>query len=375
MTPRQRLIAALKHQEADRVPRDLGGPVTGIHRDAYDRLKILLGIDEPTEIFDLKQQLASCSEAVLQALGIDTRFLDSGSRAGEGLEISEDEQYFGYRDEWGIEWRMPKAKPLYYDMVNHPLAGLSAEDLAHYDFPPLARADAPHIAELGERARELYEGTDYALVAFGPGRFFEFAWYLRGFENYMMDMVLDEHFLNRLLDVMLEHSMADWEAQLSAVGPYVQVVQMADDLGHQGGPMMSLELYRKYIKPRQKELIAFVRERTDAFMFLHSCGSIRQFLPDFIEVGIDIINPVQPGAADMDAQALKSEFGDRLSFWGGIDTQRVLPEGTPEEVAEETRRVVEILGHGGGYVLNSVHNIQADVPAENVVAMYGAETQ
>jgi uroporphyrinogen decarboxylase len=218
----------------------------------------------------------------------------------------------------------------------------------------------------------LYENTDYGLTVFGPASFFEFAWYLRGFENYMMDMVLNQEFLNKLLDILLEQHIAYWDAHLKHVGEYVQVVQVADDLGHQGGPMMSLEYYDKFIHPRHRRVISFIKARTGAKVFQHSCGAVRQFLPRLIENGIDILNPVQVTAEGMDASELKAEFGDRLSFWGGIDTQHILPNGTPDEVAAETRRIIDILGRDGGYVVNTVHNIQADVPAENILAMYEA---
>jgi uroporphyrinogen decarboxylase len=148
------------------------------------------------------------------------------------------------------------------------------------------------------------------------------------------------------------------------------VIQVADDYGHQDGPMMSLELFDKYVYPRQREVISYIKSRTDAPIMLHSCGSIRQFIPRIIQNGIDAINPVQVSAANMDPAELKAEFGDRIAFWGGIDTQQVLPHGTPEQVAAETRRIIDILGAGGGYVLNSVHNIQADVPPENIIAMF-----
>ncbi|HCU37800.1 MAG TPA: hypothetical protein DGT21_20890 [Armatimonadetes bacterium] len=372
MTPRERLLAALNHKQPDRAPIDLGGIVTGIHRNAYDGLKQLLGIEEETVILDFKQQLARPGDAVLDVLGVDTRFLDAGLRAQAAVETGADDDYYLYTDAWGILWRMPKSKPLYYDMANHPLAGLSAEDLDHYDIPAPLGVDDPGVLAMGEIARDLYETTDYGLVVFGPASFFELAWYLRGFENYMMDMVLNEAFLDKLLDILLEQHLAYWEAHLKHIGQYVQVVQVADDLGHQGGPMMSLEYYDRFVHPRHREVISFIKAHTDAKVFQHSCGAVRQFLPRLIENGIDIINPVQVTAQGMDAAELKAEFGDRLSFWGGIDTQHILPNGTPEEVAAETRRIIGILGEGGGYVVNTVHNIQADVPPENILALFQA---
>jgi len=202
MTPRQRLLTALNHARPDRVPIDLGGVVTGIHRFAYDRLKDALGIAEPTEIMDFKQQLAQPSEELLTRLGVDTRYVSTGSRSGAGLEIREDQDSYNYTDDWGIEWKMPKANALYFDMVSHPLAGLSAADLDHYDWPE--QYTAAGVADLEQSARDLHENTDYAVVFFGSASFFEFAWYLRGFENYLMDLVTDEVFVNKFLDKLLE---------------------------------------------------------------------------------------------------------------------------------------------------------------------------
>lgn len=370
MTPRQRVTMALAHQETDRVPMDLGGVVTGIHRDAYNRLKEHWGIEEQTVLHDFKQQLARPCEEVLTRLGVDTRYVDSGGRSSDSLEVRETEDSYLYTDAWGIEWRMPKDLPLYFDMVSNPMAEWTVADVEAFEVP--AAASAEGLAHLQATARELHEDTEYAVVLFGPSSFFEFAWYLRKFENYLVDMVVDEAFVNALLDKLLESHLAYWEAHLDVVAEYLDVVQVADDLGHQGGPMMSLELFDKYVHPRQKEVISYIKSRVDAPIMIHSCGSIRQFIPRLIENGIDAINPVQVSAADMDPAELKAEFGDEMAFWGGVDTQQILPHGTPEEVAAETRRIIDMLGEGGGYVLNSVHNIQADVPPENAIAMFEA---
>ncbi len=368
MTPRQRVAMALAHEETDRVPIDLGGVVTGIHRDAYNRLKEHWGIEEETVLHDFKQQLARPCEEVLTRLGVDTRYVDSGGRSGDSLEVRETEDSYLYTDAWDIEWRMPKDLPLYFDMVNNPMAEWTVADIEAYQVP--AAAGAEGLAHLEATARELHENMEYAVVLFGPSSFFEFAWYLRKFEIFLVDMVVNEAFVNALLDKLLASHLAYWEAHLDVVAEYLDVVQVADDLGHQGGPMMSLELFDKYVHPRQKEVISYIKSRTDAPIVIHSCGSIRQFIPRLIENGIDAINPVQVSAADMNPAELKAEFGDRMAFWGGIDTQQILPHGTPEEVAAETRRIIDVLGEGGGYVLNSVHNIQADVPPENVIAMF-----
>jgi uroporphyrinogen decarboxylase len=368
LTSRQRVAMALAHQETDRVPADLGGVVTGIHRDAYNRLKEYWGIEEETVLHDFKQQLPRPCEEVLTRLGVDTRYVDSGGRGGAKVEVRETEDSYFYTDAWDIEWRMPKHMPMYFDMVSNPMADWTVADMEAFEPPPTA--DAEGLAHLETTARDLHENTQYAVVLFGSASFFEFPWYLRKFENFLLDMVLNENFVNALLDKLLQSHLEYWEAHLDVAAEYVDVLQVADDYGHQDGPMMSLELFDKYVYPRQREVISYIKSRTDAPIMLHSCGSIRQFIPRIIQNGIDAINPVQVSAANMDPAELKAEFGDRIAFWGGIDTQQVLPLGTPEQVAAETRRIIDILGAGGGYVLNSVHNIQADVPPENIIAMF-----
>lgn len=373
MTSRERVLAALNHQQPDRVPRDLGGVVTGIHRVAYRRLIEKLGIDEEFEIMDVKQQLAQPSEEVLQRLGIDTRYVFSGRRASYEAEMQEDERCYWYVDEWGIEWTMPKDSPLYFDMTKHPLADLEVEDLDEYPWPDM---EDPGLTEgVAGEARHLAENTDYAVVTFGTSSFLEFGWYLRGFEQFLMDLVSNREFIHRLLDQILRMWKTFWDNHLDALGEYVDVVQMAGDLAHQGGPLVSRPVYEEFFKPREREIVSFVRDRTDAFVFWHTCGSVYEFIPDLIEVGIDILNPVQVSAKDMNPTELKENFGDRMSFWGGVDTQQLLPEGTPEQVTAGARKMVETLGDGGGYVLNSVHNIQADVPAENILAMFDAASE
>ncbi len=368
MTARERVLAALDHREPDRVPRDLGGTTTGIMAGAYRGLLDYFGLDEEVVISDTKQRLARPSEAVLARLGIDTRYVFPGHSHSHRDEIREDETGYTYVDTWGITMFMPKEHGLYYDMVAHPLADLDAEDLRHYDWPDMR--DPGYTDGLAERARRMREETDFALVTRIWGSMFERAWYLRGFENFLRDLVTNERFVNALLDRLLELNMEFFEEYLGAVGPYVDVVPCGDDLGTQTGPLISPALYRKYLKPRQRELFASVKERTDARLFLHTCGGVYDVIPDLIEVGVDILNPVQVSAAGMDTGRLKREFGDQLCFWGAVDTQHVLPFGTPEEVREEARRRVQELGTAGGYVLGAVHNIQSGVPPQNIVAMY-----
>jgi len=237
----------------------------------------------------------------------------------------------------------------------------------------VAGTSAMLSTSLAEEAHRLYEETDYALVAdFLGGGIFEQALWMRGFERFMMDMVSDEPFATALLDTLLELYIEFYAVYLEAVGPYVQIVAVGDDLGMQTGPLISPRLYRRLIKPRHRELYDFIHSRTEAKIMHHTCGSVFPFVQDLIDVGVDILNPIQTSARGMDPVALKREFGERLVFHGGIDVQQILPFATPERVREEVRHIVTTLGQGGGYIFAPSHNIQADVPPENIVAMYEA---
>ncbi len=242
--------------------------------------------------------------------------------------------------------------------------------LNNYQWPD--PSDPSTVEGLRERAKELYETTDYALVldtiGFGV---FEQAWALRGFENFLLDLAMNRRFAEALLQRIADHRISLYDRILDEVGEYVQVVMNSDDLGIQNAPMVSPESYRSLIKPAQKRVWQFIKSRTRAFLFLHSCGSVREFIPDFIELGIDILNPIQMSAAGMDPKELKSEFGKDLVFWGGgCDTQKILPFGTPDDVEEEVKIRIGELAPGGGFVFNQVHNIQPHVPPENIVRMF-----
>ncbi|MDP7285679.1 MAG: uroporphyrinogen decarboxylase family protein, partial [Dehalococcoidales bacterium] len=196
--------------------------------------------------------------------------------------------------------------------------------------------------------------------------------YMRGFEDWFMDLAADKKLAAAFFDATVEHSMAISEEVLKECADLIDVVATGDDLGHQNGPIVSPELYRELLKPRHMKWFNLVRKSTSAFVWLHSCGSVYRLLPDIIDLGVDIINPVQVAAKDMDTSVLGREYGNHLTFWGGIDTQRVLPKGTTTEVKDEVKRRIGDLAPGGGYVLAAVHNLQPDVPLENILSMYDA---
>ncbi|MBD3265918.1 hypothetical protein GF373_04555 [bacterium] len=222
-------------------------------------------------------------------------------------------------------------------------------------------------------AQTRHKETDYALVSGITGVVFEVCWYMRGFEQLYIDMIEQPRYVEKLL----EHTLKFWkdflEGFLSEVGEYLQVLCVGDDVGMQSGPLFSPEIYRSLVHPYQRELYRFIHAKTQAKLWYHSCGAVYSYIPDLIESGVDILNPVQFTARDMDPAVLKQQFGDRITFWGGgIDTQHVFPKGTPEQVAAQVRELMEIFKPGGGYVFNTVHNIQADVPPQNIVALWDA---
>ena len=379
MTGRERVLAALNHQEPDRVPYDQGTTfVTGIHRIAYDNLLEALGMSEqePRPILDPIQQLATPHKEVLEHLGVDTRstylYLPGRPDRPEP-KASEDEDYRQYTGEWGITWRMPTDGGLYYDMCAHPLEGATVADVEAHDWPdPLADLDRDKLIEV---CREVREAGEYALIVGGYGAgFLELDLWLQGFNDGYANLVANKPVTEAVLDNILRIKLEHAQAVLEAVGQYTDIFYLGDDLGHQDRPAIRVEWFRELLRPRYLQYFGLVRKLApQAKIFFHSCGSVYDLLPEVIETGIDILNPVQVSAAEMgDTARLKREFGDVLTFWGGIDTQQVLPRGTPQEVKDEVRRRIDDLAPGGGYVLNTVHNIQADVPPENILAMVEA---
>lgn len=368
MNRRERVLTALRLQEPDRVPVDLGATaVSGIHREASHRLKAFLGIAAKEQIQDLNQGLVTPPEDILQRFGVDFRRVALRPSKTQAAAMPAGDQET-YRDEWGM---LRRRTALYWEIVEHPLANATLADLRHYPWPD--PRDPARVAGLAEEARRLYQETDYALVADLPGGgIFEQALWLRGFFRFLDDLITDEPFATALLDILLEFYLELYDIYLAAVGPYVQIVAVGDDLGTQIGPLISPELYRRLIKPRHRELFAFIHSRTQARIMYHTCGGVFPLVQDLLDVGIDILNPIQTSAKGMDPAELKRRFGHRLVFHGGIDVQQLLPFATPQAVKEEVKRIVGILGQGGGYILAPSHNIQPDAPPENIVAMYEA---
>jgi len=367
---RERLWAALNYKEADRVPIDLGTTnSTGISVAAYTRYLDYLGKNREVKTANLMQQLALVDEDILEIIGCDTR-----SAAPKGFVPSIESYADGskeYEDEWGIRWHMCKGG-YYYDMLRHPLADIDCVG----DIPKVLKETIPisdRIEGLETRVNEIVEQKKAVLIkGFIPG-IMEFAAWLRGFEQFFADLYLEPEIAKAILAFACDIKVAYWEAVLSKFGDKVDVVNESDDLGTQKGPIISPKMYRELIKPLHRRVTDTIKKHSRAKIFMHSCGAISTFIPDLIDAGFDILNPVQFTAEGMALQALKQSFGRDVVFWGGgVDTQLTLPRGSQEDVKSEVKRNMEILMKDGGFVFAQVHNIQADVPPENIQAMYDA---
>jgi len=375
MTSRQRVLKALNHEIPDRVPIDLGGFQTGIHKKAYIELLEHLSIDDDVAILDPVQQLAKPCEAVLERFRVDTRYLVAHGPDSFTGGIEQNTRggrlWHDLKDEFGVVWSMPDDQQLYMDISHHPLADATVSDLVDYPFP---KGDDPtRFTGLRAEAQRLRNETPYAVSTGIGGVVYEICWYMRGLELWFMDTIENRDFCAALLDRTLTFWMGYYTEFMKQVGDLIDVVMIGDDIAGQSGPLFSPDFYRSIVKPRQKKLVQHIKSLTDAKIWYHTCGSAVPLIPDLIDNGIDILNPVQISAANMDPGRLKDAFGKHLTFWGGgVDTQHVLSFGTPDDVRQDVQNNVNSLKPGGGYVFNSVHNIQAGVPAENIVATFDA---
>jgi uroporphyrinogen decarboxylase len=370
LTSRERFTLGLSHQETDRVPADLGGLSTTIRTvDLYQRLRSFLGLPSLEKVRHFLDEHITPDEDLLTALNIDTRYIRTGAARNWCRERIDQ---YTLRDEWGTAWTKPPHF-IYASMVDTPIKEPTGEALRRYSFPD--PEDPGRYEGLRERAERLHGETQYAIVADYPtgAGVFDQAWRLRGMAELLLDMLERPEFCHELFDLVGNWYGRVYERYMREAGPFVQMVMLYEDLSMQEGPLMSPELFRKYIRPQHEKVIKVIRDATDAAICLHICGSAYAFISDFIEMGIGVLNPVQIRAKNMEPEKLKAEFGDRLSFHGAVDAQEVLPYGTREVVEQEVRRLVNILGKNGGYLLASCHSIQPDVPPENIKALFSAD--
>jgi uroporphyrinogen decarboxylase len=376
MNSRERILTALNHREPDRVPFDLGAcQVTGIHVVAYQNLRKALGLPEgKIEFCDAVQRLASIEGDVVVQMNIDTRGLYPLNSHNWKIVEKDAGDHWAYCDEWGITHHRPKDNGLYFSVVKVPLpyTDLTVADIANHPWPDVANPE--RLTGLRELARQ-YRAAGYAVVlkdAFAG--IFEFAQRIVGMENLLVMMITNEKAACALFDRLLQLKLDYWQTALARLGDLVDVLTYADDYGTQTSQLISPDMFRRLIKPRLKVLFeTFINSAPHAKRFFHSDGNVRPLIPDFIEIGVDILNPIHIRAQNMAPAGLKRDYGQDLVFWGGgVDTQGILPRGTPQEVKDDVRRNIEALAPGGGYVFNTIHNIQADVPPENIIAMWQA---
>ncbi len=384
MDSRERLLTALAHREPDRVPFDLGGTqVSTIHLAAYRNLCRYLGIDpEPVEMADVVQQVVRPGEALLSRLEVDTRGLFPLTSHNWGFDRLDDVgDAWQHVDEWGLTQQLKKQHGHWWSQVGFPLDGamVDAAALATYRWPNAA--DLRRIEGMREQAAAIRAAGKVVVCKGLCAGMFEMAQRLRGMSNCLCDLLADPDTAGCLLDNVLRLKIEFWDMLLDELGDLVDVVAECDDYGTQQSQLISYATFKQLIAPRLRELCEFVKRKhaekrpagEPGYLFFHSCGNVRPYLPDFIDMGIDILNPVHVTATGMEAGTLKRDFGRDLTFWGGgVDTQNVLPNGTPEQVREDVRRNVEALMPDGGFVFATVHNIQAEVPPENVMAMWEA---
>ncbi len=375
MNSRERVQLALDHKEPDKIPFDLAGcPMSGMHYIAYQNLRDYLGLPKvTTRISDAIQNLAVIDQDLADRLQVDVYNIAPRSSAAYNLEYRDEGHYTAYTDEWGIGWRSPKEGGLYYDMYEWPLAKAETIDdiKKYYKWPD--PTDPARFAGLRDKALStIADGKAVVIGSISAGVSEMHAW-TRGFENYFTDFYLNPEVAEYIMDTVVDLKIAFWERALQEVGDLVDVVVEADDLAGQDRLFFSRDQYLKFIKPRHTRLFSFIKSHTNAKLFYHCDGALMPILWDLIESGVDILNPLQKSAAGIDYKAIKKEYGKDLAIWGGgVDTQRVFDQGSPDDVRRDVLENIEALALGGGWIFTTVHNTQASVSPQNYMAMWDA---
>ncbi len=407
MNSRERVLTALNHREPDKVPVDLGSnPSSGISAIAYANLLEHLHLNHlPVQIYDVVQQLAQPQYEIIELFGIDIldigRSFNSGSEDWEPTLLASEQNAFYpawfrpgndangnwiARDSRGLSIARMPAGATFFDQTYFPWLdgypeGLTGLDEAMSSVLWAAFAHSPwdHASDPGfwgrlrNNALEMKAASGRALMIVVGCNLFEWGTFIRRMDNFLMDLYMEPVNVEALLDALLERHMETLAQVCEAVGDVADIIRFGDDLGAMNGPFMDPELYRQLFKPRHQQMCNYVKKSSEMHTFLHSCGSIYKLIPDLIDAGFDILNPVQTQAADMDPVKLKREFGNEISFWGGgVETVGTLNKAKPEQVRLEVLQRLEILSKDGGFIFNTVHNILPDVPPQNIVAMFNA---
>ncbi len=407
MNSRERVLATINHKEPDRVAIDLGStPSSGISAIAYNNLKKYLGMTYGnTRVYDVVQQVAQPELSIIEKFNVDV--LDIGrmfnDKASDWYDfklpdgstaqypswfkpvLQGDNSYLAYNKDNVLVGKMPVGATFFdqtsfpyldefpenYDNLSDAMSKVLWQSLAH---SPWDHASEPDFwQQLREKAIYLKQHSDKALMIVCGCNLFEWGTFLRRMDNFLMDVYSEPEEVEKLLDALMEKHLSTLEKVCAAVGDVVDILRFGDDLGMDSGPFMSPEIYRNLFKPRHSRLCAYVHKNSNMKTFLHSCGSIYRLVPDLIDAGYDILNPVQTTCFEMEPERLKKEFGADITFWGGgSDTRFVLNRGTTQEVMDDVKKRLEVFAPGGGYVFNPIHNIMPDVPPQNIVAMFDA---
>jgi uroporphyrinogen decarboxylase len=411
MSSRERVLAALRHEEPDRVPIDLGStPSSGISAIAYDALKTQLGdFSGQNRIYDVVQYLAQPEQHILDKFGVDV--LDIGrnfntddrdwyditmpnGRGGQypawfkplkhedgswnafhqdGTRIATMPEGAQFFDQTFFPWLdgYPDSRSGMQEALDEAMDKVLWSNLVHSPWDHAGEAD--FWSQLRTRTLELRESSDKALLVVCGCNLFEWGTFLRRMDNFLMDLYLDKDNVHILMELLMERHLKTLEKVCESVGDIVDILRFGDDLGMDTGPFMGLDVYKDLFESHRTRLCSYVHENSGMSTFLHTCGSMHQYIPSLIDSGIDIINPVQTNCRDMDASSLKNEFGKDIVFWGGgMDPREILNRGTPDDVRAEVKRRLDIFAPGGGYVFNNIHNILGEVPPENILAMFEA---
>ena len=377
MNSRERVLKALNHQEPDQIPFDLSGSIaTGITHGAYQNLLAYLKMSPEEPVWqDVIQQIVIPSEPVLNMLEVDTRGLfpltshnwnvyDKLTDAGANWE---------YKDEWNFTHHFPKVNGNWFSLVKHPMEesyNLSRHDIENFNWP--VAADKRRIEGLREKAIQFREMGKLVILKGLCAGIFEMHQRIRGIANALVEPFVFPEFSDMIAGKIADLKISYWEMALEELADVVDVIYEGDDYGTQESQLISPDHFRAYYKPHLQRVISCIKQKAPhTKLFFHSCGNVRPVIPDFIKLGIDILNPVHITAAGMEPFQLKKDFGKDIVFWGGgVDTQHILPSGTPDQVSDNVKRNIEALAPGGGFVFATVHNIQSEVPAENIMAMW-----
>jgi uroporphyrinogen decarboxylase len=368
MNSRERVLTALSHRIPDRIPIDFGSfpGATSMNVWAYKNLLEYLGIKRDVRIGALIMFTAEIDEDILERFHVDTKTITpSISLSDFGIP----EQFVD--QPWGVRWQ--RSTDYTYAPVEGPfqkIADPTLEDLKRYKWPKAS--EIVNFTNWREKARRLRQDSDKALVARVMPGIVTYAQFLRGFENWAVDLVLNPEFSRALHEKLADTWIEVVSLVAEAVEDNIDIVMFGEDLGIQNQTMLSPAMFQERIKPLLTKMVRTIKSRTRAKIAMHTCGSVYAFIGDFIDIGVDVLNPMQSNARDMEAPKVKAKAGNKLALWGGIDTHQVMPKGTPEDVRQEVKTKISIYGKDGGYMLSPDHNILVDVPPQNLMAMFAA---